>query len=60
MQDPSFDKDVDALEMVQRRAAQWVTSNYDQRNGTTITSTLEDLTRSSMPITFAEEADIKS
>jgi len=29
--------------MVQRRAAQWVTSNYDWRSGISITSTLEDL-----------------
>ena len=27
--DPYYDKDINALKMVQRRAARWVTSNYD-------------------------------
>ena len=40
VRDPYFDKDINTLEMVQRRAAQWVTSNFDRRS---ITSTLEDL-----------------
>ena len=41
--DPYFDKDINALEMVQRRAVQWVTSNYDWQSGNSISSTLEDL-----------------
>ena len=41
--DPYYDKDINALEMVQRRAARWVTSNYDWRSGNSISSTLEDL-----------------
>ena len=41
--DPYYDKDINALEMVQRRAARWVTSNYGWRSGNNISSTLEDL-----------------
>ena len=41
--DPYFNKDINALEMVQRRAARWITSNYDWQSGISISSTLEDL-----------------
>ena len=41
--DPYFDKDINALEMLQRRATQWVTLNYDRQSGISISSTLEDL-----------------
>jgi len=43
VRDPYFDKDINTLEMVQRRAARRVTSNYDWRSGINITSSLEDL-----------------
>ena len=39
--DPYFD--INALEMVQRGAAQWVTSSYVWQSGNRISSTLEDL-----------------
>ena len=41
--DPYFNKDINALEMIGRRAARWVTSNYDWRSGNSISSTLGDL-----------------
>ena len=41
--DPYLIKDITAIEKIQRRAARWVTSNYDWRNGISITSTLADL-----------------
>ena len=41
--DPFLIKDITAIEKIQRRAACWVTSNYDWRNGISITSTLADL-----------------
>ena len=41
--DPYLVKDITAIESIQRRAARWVTSNFDWRNGTSITSTLADL-----------------
>ena len=40
--DPYLIKDITAIEKIQRRAARWVTSNYDWRNGISITSTLAD------------------
>ena len=36
--DPYLIKDITAIEKIQRRAARWVTSNYDWRNGISITS----------------------
>ena len=33
-------KDINSLEMVQRRAVRWVTSNYDWKSGISISSTL--------------------
>ena len=41
--DPYLIKDITAIEKIQRRAVRWVTSNYDWRNGISITSTLADL-----------------
>ena len=41
--DPYLAKDINAIEMVQRRAARWVTSNYDWRSRKSISSTLENL-----------------
>ena len=41
-------KDINALEMVQRRATQWVTSNYDWQSRISISSTLETLQRQSL------------
>ena len=41
--DPYLIKDITAIEKIQRRAAHWVTSNYNWKNGISITSTLADL-----------------
>ena len=41
--DPYLIKDITAIEKIQRQAARWVTSNYDWRNGISITSTLAGL-----------------
>jgi len=41
--DPYLVKDINSLEMVQRRAARWATSNYDWQSGISISSTLNNL-----------------
>ena len=38
--DPYLIKDITAIKKIQRRAARWVTSNYDWRNGISIILTL--------------------
>jgi len=39
--DPHFAKDKDSLERIQRRAARWITSTYDQK--TSVTALLQQL-----------------
>ena len=36
-------KDINSLEMVHRREAQWATSNYDWQSGISISSTINNL-----------------
>ena len=36
-------KDINSLEMIQRREARWVTSNYDWQSGISVSSTLNNL-----------------
>ena len=42
--DPYLAKDINSLEMVQRRAAQWATPNYDWQSGISVSSTLSNYT----------------
>jgi len=41
--DPYLVRDINSLEMVQRRATRWVTSNYDWRSGISVSSILDNL-----------------
>jgi len=41
--DPYLAKDINSLEMVQKRAARWVTPNYDWQSGKSVSSTLNNL-----------------
>jgi len=41
--DPYLVKDINSLEMVQRRAVRWVASNYDWQSGISVSSTLNNL-----------------
>ena len=41
--DPYLVEDINSLEMVQRREARWITSNYEWQSGISVSSTLNNL-----------------